>query len=1067
MSALLLAALLSVAAPAARVYEAPLVMPTYELGLPDPLPPLAEWQKRGGRPIYPNPRLDDLGRERVSKSYRAVYLENEYLKVTVLPEMGGKVWAIFDKTANRDVLYANHAVKYGMIALRGAWCSGGIEWNFPDGHTVSTVSPVDYATRVERDGSATVTVGEIERVQRMQWAVTLRLRPGRKDLESEVTLYNRTELPGRYWFWATAAAPAADDLRFVYPMREAYPHAFWPVFTFPKEQGIDLGTYREVPDYLSLFARNSLRDFFGVYYERSDWGVVHVADHRELPGKKTWTWGTSDRGRIWIDKLTDSDGQYVEFQAGRFETQMEHQHIAPHRLERFTEHWYPVDRLGGAWDEATADAALRLGLAGGRARLALGANAVFEDARVSVEAGGKAASPLRATLRPDAPFTADVELPGAGPVTVTVATREGRELLRYRSDLPADGNPDFRPATRPAPDPEAQGSAEQAFVLGLSADKKSDERAARAAFEEALRLDPGFAPAHVALGVSLLRSGEHDKAAEHLDAALLRNPDAGEARYALGLVRRAEGRNREAAEQLTWAARSGYREAAARFVLGQLALAAGRTDEAIAELAQAARLDPRDLEARTGLAVADRVAGRKDDARALVDGVLAEVPIDPMAVHERYLLSGDARDKEELTRLLTRQPETALELAFAYLEMGRRDDATAVVTSALGIAPEHPMLHYALGYLKEGAGGVAAARDQYRLGAAADPSYVFPSRVEEIRVLEAARAASPSDGRAAYYLGNVLASKGRLGEALAAWRDAVRLDPGNALAHRNLAWALFVSASKPEEAAAEYDQAIALLPQQHRLYVERDRVWAARGDTTRRIALLEAAPASVRARSDVAQALSSAYVGAGRFEDALKILGTTAFVAGEGEASALLVERRARIGLAHKLLAQGRSEAAAEQFLKATEYPRNLDVGRPPMQSHAREYVAAARAFEAAGRKDRAEALWRRAADEPLKPPAQPEEPWSEHYYWKAVALDHVGRRDEARALYERLASLTDDAHVKRAEPAPPPAVTRFLLAGLAERALGHGDRAQAAFQQVLKLDPSNERAREELSVLP
>ena len=117
--------------PPARVWEAPLVMPTYELGAPDPLPPLAEWQKRGGRPIYPYPRLDDLGRRRVERSYRAVYLENEYLKVTVLPEMGGKVWAIFDKTSGREVLYTNHVVKYGMIALRGAWVSGGIEWNFP------------------------------------------------------------------------------------------------------------------------------------------------------------------------------------------------------------------------------------------------------------------------------------------------------------------------------------------------------------------------------------------------------------------------------------------------------------------------------------------------------------------------------------------------------------------------------------------------------------------------------------------------------------------------------------------------------------------------------------------------------------------------------------------------------------------------------------------------------------------------------------------------------------------------------------------------------------------------
>ena len=288
--------------PVARVWEAPLVIPTYLLGPPDPNPALLE--RAGSRPIYPYPMLDSLTNVRQEKTYKAVYLENEYLKVTVLPEIGGHLYAIFDKTANRDVLYTNHVLKYGLVGIRGAWVSGGIEWNFPDGHTVTTVSPIDYATRTEADGSASVTVGDTERVQRMQWAVTIRLRPGRKVVETEVTLNNRRNVPGRYWFWATGAAHATDDLRFVYPMREAYPHAYWPIFSFPIEKGVDVSTYRGVTNPLSLFARNSKRDFMGVYYEKSDWGVVHVADHREVPGKKTWTWGTDDAGTIWISCLS-------------------------------------------------------------------------------------------------------------------------------------------------------------------------------------------------------------------------------------------------------------------------------------------------------------------------------------------------------------------------------------------------------------------------------------------------------------------------------------------------------------------------------------------------------------------------------------------------------------------------------------------------------------------------------------------------------------------------------------------------------------------------------------------
>jgi len=452
-----------------RVWEAPLSIPTYELGPPNPYPALVDWQRRKWRPVYPYPFLDSLTSKRTDKTYKAVYLENEYLRVSVLPELGGHIYEIFDKTTKRDVLYSNPVVKYAMVAIRGAWVSGGIEWNFPDGHTLTTVSPIDYAMRMESDGSAAVAVGDTERVQGMQWQVIIRLRPGQRAVETEVTLNNRREVPGRYWFWSTAGATAADDMRFVYPMREAYPHAFWPVFSFPKEKGVDLSKFTDVPNFLSLFARNSNRDYFGVYYDKSDWGIVHVADHREMPGKKTWTWGTDDNGNIWVDKLTDGGHQYVEFQGGRFETQMEHQFIAPHRVEHIVEHWYPVNNLGGAWDEATADMALRVTYQGNKAVVTANANARFKDAEFvagpCLPAGGGVSTIIdpncftkRVDLDPAKPLTISVPLPvqNMSPPSLTVSfkSKEGRELIRYNNLTPPDGNSAFKPATRPIPDPQ-------------------------------------------------------------------------------------------------------------------------------------------------------------------------------------------------------------------------------------------------------------------------------------------------------------------------------------------------------------------------------------------------------------------------------------------------------------------------------------------------------------------------------------------------------------------------------------------------------------------------------------
>ena len=1054
---------------AARVWEAPLALPTYELGPPDPNPPLFDRSRTRGRPSYPYPLLDSLTNKRVDKTYRAVFLENEYLRVTVLPELGGKLYAIYDKTAGRDALYTNHVVKYAMVGIRGAWTSGGIEWNFPDGHTLTTVSPVDYVTRMEEDGSAAVIVGDTERVQRMQWAVAIRLRPGRKVVETEVTLNNRRETPGRYWFWATAAAPATDDMRFIYPMREAYPHAFWPVFSFPKHNGVDLSAYREVTNYLSLFARDSQRDFFGVYYEKSDWGIAHVADRHDLPGKKTWTWGTDEAGKIWIDKLTDNDGQYVEFQAGRFETQMEHEFIAPHRVERFTEYWFPLDKLGGGFNKVTKDVALRVEVTGDQARITANASAKFDDAELFIAAsGGKQIHSSRINLSPATPFAATVKLPAPMVIVVRIRAKDGRELVHYYTNSPPDGNPDFKPATRPMPDP-APASAERFYLAGLAADKKSDEPAARAAYYEALKLDPGYAPAHTALGLSFYRSGEYDRAEEHLEAALRRNRDEGDAHYYLALVRRAQNRVGEAIEQLMWCARAGYRESVARYALGEIDLASDTINSALAHLSQSAHLDPRDLKARTVLAVAERRAGRLDAAQARIDEVVREAPIDYFALHEQYNIlkarKQDARAERvrtELWRLLAREPDALLELVFDYAAIGRAE-ALAVAEEGLyeitsrQKKPPHPMLLYLLN---------SSSNQMAAEAAKVDPAYVFPSRVEEIEILQATLKANPADGRAAYYLGNALASKLRFKEALEAWRIAAQFDSKNAAAQRNYARALALVEGKKEEAAAALERAIALAPDDHHLYLELDQLLAGMKQTERRIKLLEGAPEKARARTALLQSLAAAYVDAGRFAEAVGLLERHTFTSGEGEGAALGLYRRAHLALAKQHQQAGRHAEAAAAFIKATEYPPNFGVGRPALQSQAREYVAAALEFEAAGRRDEAEKWLRRAAEDPLNSPTQPEEPWSEHYYYKAVALDRLGRRDDARALYERLARLNDEQQTQSAEPAPPRGALRFLLAGWGLKALGRNEEARAAFQRALQLDPANDRAQAELDRL-
>jgi tetratricopeptide (TPR) repeat protein len=417
-----------------------------------------------------------------------------------------------------------------------------------------------------------------------------------------------------------------------------------------------------------------------------------------------------------------------------------------------------------------------------------------------------------------------------------------------------------------------------------------------------------------------------------------------------------------------------------------------------------------------------------------------------------------------------------LELAFNYVAIGRNQEAIDVLEDAINAGPSgilavdknriHPMLHYTLGYLYELSGKRERTRAQFALGMKGDPAFVFPHRVEEINVLRAAIAANANDGRAAYYLGNVLASKNRDKEALAAWRDAVRLDAANTIAQRNFARALWLVSQNREEAANQYQRAISVSPSDYRLYIEFDKLLAEMGATERRVKLLEGAPPAVLAQAGAVQSLAGAYIDAGRFSDAAALLGKTTFTSGEGEDAALGLYRRAHLGLARKYRDAGDHAKAALEFAAITEFPRNFGVGRPAMQSQALYYVAAAREYEAAAQRDQAERWWQRAATEELNPPSQPEEPWSEHYYYKAVALEHVGRTADARKLYERLARLNDEQKMLDAEPWPPSGAIRFVLAGAGLKALGRNDEARIALERALKIDPQNELALSQLAEL-
>src|SRR5262245_47404537 len=342
-----------------RVWEATETIPTYDEGPPDVNPPFDLFAT--GRFNYPYTLRENLTERRRDRVWRTLILENELLRVTVLPDLGGRLWRSVDKANGAQMFYANPSLKFANVAYRGSWATFGIEFNFPVSHNWVTSSPVDYATRRDPDGSASIVVGNVDLVYGMQWRVELTLRPGRAALEQTTTLYNRSDLRHRFYWWTNAAVEAWDDSRLVYPMAWTASHGFTEVDTWPvNAKGVDLsrpGNHLQGP--VSLFSHGDREPFMGVYHPRTRAGVVHYADPAELPAKKVWSWGADADGKDWRKALSDNGSAEVEVQAGLFRNQETYGFLQPQETVRFREHWLPVREIGG-FVRATTDVVLNV-----------------------------------------------------------------------------------------------------------------------------------------------------------------------------------------------------------------------------------------------------------------------------------------------------------------------------------------------------------------------------------------------------------------------------------------------------------------------------------------------------------------------------------------------------------------------------------------------------------------------------------------------------------------------------------------------------------------------------------
>ncbi len=954
-------------APRARIAEETRVLDTYPYSDPNPIPMLATYRR-----LYPYHAFEGYAVVSEPREWKVIRMENDLIELWVLPEIGGKVWGAVVKETGHEFIYRNEVVKFRDIALRGPWTSGGIEFNFGViGHTPATSTPVDYAVRENEDGSVSTFVGTMDLPSRTHWRVEIRLPPDRAYFETRALWYNPTALEQPYYNWMTAAAFAQDDLELYVPGGSYLEHSGrerpWPV----DEEDRFLPLYRNnaFGGSKSYHVVGELNDFFGGYYHDDGYGWGHWARYEDMPGQKMWLWALSREGGVWEDLLTDTDGQYVEFQAGRLLVQYQpgdHRNpitqaaFAPLSASRWTEIWFPLEGTGGLTD-ASREGAMHVEQDGGRVRVVVNA---FGDAgdTLKVWSGddlGKAEpvaaqavalgalQPFEATFEVDADRLFRVALPGLG--------------LDYRSD------PRERMLDRPfAVDSGAWAAIPQADRDVFEARELAKGRRyaeARELYERAAEAEPWNRDALVGLGALALRSARYEEGLDYARRALQLDAYDAEANFLAGNLYRVLGRRADAHDAFGWAARSVGFRAAAYVQLAGLMVGAGEWREAARYARLATDYDRYGVPAWQLRAVVARWSGDAAEAARARAELLAIDPLHHFALAERYLVEPTTENRRALTGAMRSEypGQTLLEIAAGYANLGLGDDAIAV----LGLADEvgggllaTAWRAFLGGEDGPGSAGLVGANREGASRVDADPAFVFPFRAETLEVLRWA-AQESEDWVWRYLLGLNLWALDRDAEA-AAVLEALGDQPDYGAAYAARAYLLRELSGR--DAGPDLARAVALEP----------------GDRVLRVALIrnaqeaglwaEALRVSATAREDFPRDFNIALLHvrgllyADRAGEAIEVLTGTTVLPSENARDSHRLYALAHMVAALDALEGGDPAGAREHLEAALLWPESLGQGRPydPDERLVRylqgvvaeatgDMAAARRAFGAAG----------------------------------------------------------------------------------------------------------------------
>ncbi|MDB6080295.1 MAG: hypothetical protein JWO82_4042, partial [Akkermansiaceae bacterium] len=914
----------------------PLVVPTYPVGTPEKNPLFFEkrvYQGSNGK-VYPVPFIDKVYDHPVDTTYRSARLENDFVRLVMLPEIGGRIFIGQDKlNADYDFFYRQDVIKPALVGLAGPWISGGVEFNWPQHHRPGTFMPADFSVEEEADGARTIWFSEHDPIHRLKGMHGIRLRPGSSLIELCGRLYNRTEMTRTFLWWANVAARVHDRYQSFFPADVHYvaDHAVRASSSFPLANhpyyGVDyqnrpgendLGWYKNIPVPTSYMVCQTRFDFFGGYDFEADGGFVHVADREIAPGKKQWTWGNHEFGWAWDRELTDENGPYVELMAGVYtDNQPDFTYLQPYETKTFSQFWWPIKGLGPVQNANTraavrlvvnADRSIELGVAVSEA--IPGAQVILRDGDRVLFKGTLDLAPGAAWKQDGLSFSGDEETS----LHVVLSDGKGEEILDYRPVDRGALTRDRQVATEP-PAPEEIASSDELYFGGEHLEQyRHPTRDPELYWNEALKRDPNDSRVHTALGRRALDRGETEVALRHLKLAIGRvtsrhpNPVTGEAHYFMGLALKRAGNPVAAKDALAKAAWSYAWRAAANYQLATLDCLRGDWKKALARLEESLDTSRQNNKARTLKARVLRELGRVGEAKAELDSLLAVDPLDHWARWE-ISIGGDRSLFSEQSR---NDAQSILDVALDMREAGFNADALELLdwhhrhpVSPVAVPnplERSPMTWYLKALLlAESGGDFQAALAEAR---AQSPDRFFPSRVEEAAVLEWAVAQPGGDASAAYALGNFYYDRRRHEDAIRSWEKSRHDDATLATVHRNLGIGYWNARRDGQAARRSYEAAIEADPADARIISEFDQLRKKLNEPLdERLAFLEEHPVQVGERDDATVELATLYNLTNRPQQALDLITSRRFHPWEGgEGSVLRQYTQARLLLGQAVL---------------------------------------------------------------------------------------------------------------------------------------------------------------------